>query len=131
MANDEVLVLAMLFFAALTFAPSAIKSVLLARRQSQFNCTMCGNCCRFKIINLIPSDIKRLEDAGHRDFAVTDGEVRLKRVNGRCVFNKGDTCSVHEHRPKVCREFPFFKTWGIGYAREATFCPAMDNLKDE
>ena len=53
----------------------------------------------------------------------------MKRVNGKCVFLKDDKCSAYEHRPTVCREFPFFTEYGIGYARNLRFCPALEELE--
>jgi len=119
------------FFAIVVSAPPTVKSIMLYHKRHRFRCTLCGNCCRLRIINLTKEDINRLQAAGKKDYIAVGGEPRLKRVNGKCIFLKDDRCLVHEHRPKVCREFPFFKTWGIGYAREASFCLAMENLQNE
>ena len=119
------------FFAIVFSAPPTVKSIMLYRKRGRFRCTMCGNCCRLRIINLAKEDIVRLQAAGNKDFVAAGGEPRLRRVRGKCIFLKDDRCLVHEHRPKVCREFPFFKVWGVGYAREASFCPAMERLQNE
>ncbi len=109
--------------------PDAVKAIRVYRRRHLFHCRMCGNCCRFKIVPLTESDIERLEAAGHRDFYLERGELRMKRANGKCVFLADDRCTVHKVRPNVCRDFPFFKKFGIGYAQKASFCPAMEELE--
>ena len=106
--------------------PIWARAILLYRRRAEFNCQMSGDCCRFKYLPLRESDVKRLEEAGYKDFVSYKGERSMKRVRGRCVFQKDDKCSVYEHRPQVCREYPFFKIYGIGYAQRASFCPAME-----
>ena len=72
-------------------------------------------------------DIQKLRVAGYSGFLSDDG-LNLKRVNGRCVFLEGDRCRVHELRPKVCRDFPFFHVLGLGVAQSASFCPALEEL---
>ena len=109
--------------------PTAIKRIRLYSQRDKFACTMCGTCCRFKIIHLTPSDIKRLESGGYKDFVCKKDGPRLRRQRGRCMFLTDDKCSVYGHRPQVCREFPFFKTFGIGYAQTASFCPAMEEFE--
>ncbi len=115
--------------AVLANAPSWLRQAGIYRRRSEFNCTCCGNCCRFRVIPVTEDDIRRLEAAGYRDFVSYDGEPSLKRVNGRCLFLRDDRCTVHQHRPTVCREFPFFKIMGVGYAARASFCPALEELE--
>jgi Fe-S-cluster containining protein len=110
--------------------PQAWTSIRLYLKRGRFSCMMCGTCCRFRVIPLTKEDVRRLESGGHRDFTTKKGELCLKRAMGRCVFSKDDKCSVYELRPAVCREFPFFKVYGIGYAEKASFCPAMEKLKD-
>jgi uncharacterized protein len=114
---------------SLVNVPSALKCVGLYGRRDRFKCQMCGNCCRLRIVPLTDEDIKRLQAAGHKDFTDLAGEPHLRRVQGRCVFLKDDKCSVHECRPDVCRDFPFFKFHGIGYARQVSFCPALEELR--
>lgn len=110
--------------------PEVVKRIRLYGRREKFKCQMCGNCCGFRVIPLTKEDVKRLEDGGYRDFTSHRGEPCLKRVRGKCVFYK-DRCSVYEFRPKVCREFPFFKAYGIGYAQKSSFCPALEELEND
>jgi Fe-S-cluster containining protein len=117
-------------FILLINTPFFVKRISLNRRSSQFKCMMCGNCCRFRVVPIDKEDVRRLEEAGYKDFYVKKGELMMKRVNGKCVFLKEDKCTVHKFRPRVCREFPFFKIYGIGYANKATFCPALEELEN-
>jgi len=120
-----------LAFVVIFSLPTFIKELRLYRKRDMFRCSLCGNCCRLKIISLTRDDIARLEARGFRDFAEERGERRLKRVNGRCIFLKDDRCTVHEHRPQVCRDFPFFVEYGIGYGVRATYCPGVEELENE
>lgn len=107
-----------------------IKAVKTYGRRSDFKCSMCGNCCRFLTTPVTDADIARIREGGYDDF-VRDDMKALKRVNGRCMFLKDDRCSIHEIRPQVCRDYPFFKLYGVGYCRKATFCPALERLRNE
>ena len=107
-------------------------SVRIARHRDRFECKMCGNCCRLRIISLTDEDIKRLSEHGHTDFYVKKGnEYWMKRVKGRCIFLKDDLCSIYEIRPEICRNFPFFKMYGITYCRRLSYCPALEELEKE
>ena len=110
--------------------PNAIKSVKLYKRKDSFKCVLCGNCCRFRQTPLDESDIKRLKNEGYADSIIEGKNPRLKRVKGKCIFLNEDKCQIHEIRPTVCRQFPFFKIYGIGYCQMASFCPSIDDLKN-
>jgi len=117
------------FIVALANIPSWSKSMRLYKQKSRFSCILCGNCCRFRHTPLTTADIDRLNVAGLTGFLSGSAEPSLKRVGGKCVFLENDRCSVHEHRPQVCRSFPFFTCLGVGYAQSASFCPALDELE--
>ena len=86
-------------------------------------CNFCpGYCChRLKGASLyiMAVDINRIA----RYFDMTDGEVRNKFIEGRntfktrqdgsCIFLANDRmckrCTIHEARPKQCRDFPYDK----------------------
>lgn len=112
---------------ALFQLPQLIREFFAGRRKQEFECSCCGNCCRFKKIDVSASDRKRLEDAGHNNFLDTSGKF-MKIVNGRCFFLRDDKCTAHEHRPDVCRKFPFYRLYGLWMGQRVFFCPAMDRL---
>ena len=88
-------------------------------------CTFCpGYCCyRLKgaILHITAEDINRMA----RYFQISDGEVRTRFLTGKrkntfktraddsCIFLANDCackrCSIHEARPKQCRDFPYNK----------------------
>lgn len=89
----------------------------LAIRKQLFTCTRCGHCCRLRV-NLEPEDIPRLEAIGKKDFVETiKGRPYLKQVNGYCPWmdlkDGKARCTVYEHRPKICRDFPKARKWGM------------------
>jgi len=54
------------------------------------------------------ADVARLERAGQRDFyrQDEDGYLRLRNVDGRCVFLAEGRCTVYPHRPEGCVLYP-------------------------
>lgn len=83
----------------------------------RFECTRCGDCCRWGgVVRLKPDDIAKLaahlgidvesfldvytrNDAGHT-------VLRNKPESNECVFLRGNECGVYEARPRQCREYP-------------------------
>ena len=54
-------------------------------------------------------------------------EYEMLKVNGKCVFLNGNTCTIYEKRPLVCRFHPFWlekedDTWVFGVD---TKCPGV------
>jgi len=78
----------------------------------KFRCIKCGICCAPTEMELLPDDIERIESLGYRfeDFAEVrdDGTVRLRNVDGHCVFYDpaSRSCKIYEHRPIGCRLYP-------------------------
>ncbi len=73
-------------------------------------CTLhrCTACCHDTTLGLLDEDIARLRDAGHDRFwiAGSDGTVRLKTVDRRCVFLGPEGCTVYPIRPDGCLVYP-------------------------
>ncbi len=79
-----------------------------------YDCLSCGNCCKTTSPMLFEKDIERL--ANHLKlkpgdfvqqylFLDTDGIYGMKSTP--CPFLDGENyCSIYDHRPKACREFP-------------------------
>jgi Fe-S-cluster containining protein len=86
-------------------------------------CNYCPGYCCYRLegasLYIMAVDINRIA----RHFKITDGEVRRRylagkytfktREDGSCVFLAGSRmckrCSIHEARPKQCRDFPYDK----------------------
>ncbi len=101
---------------------------VLARSKSY--CNFCPGYCCYRLpgatLYLDATDIDRLA----RHFGISNGEVRTRylenkntfktRADGSCPFLANGRmckrCTVHEARPRQCREFPYDKP-----------CPYLDN----
>lgn len=74
-------------------------------------CLSCGECCRNTEMILVEEDVRRLERLGFSAEAFSErrgGFLRLKNVDGRCVFYdaKSGKCLVYPYRPLGCRVYP-------------------------
>ena len=107
------------------------------KKNLEFRCTGCGNCCTETIVPITHEDLKRLE-AGtglsaeelvdfHKPDDFEDGGEGLhvvelnvgKRIMGlrkrtdrktkksACQFLRDNRCTVYAHRPVTCRLWPF------------------------
>ena len=85
-----------------------------------FTCRMCGHCCQGQGgIVLTAKDIRRLaqglnissEECLHTYTTLDAGkQVLTSQSDGTCVFfQSGRGCTVHAHKPDVCRAWPFFR----------------------
>lgn len=101
---------------------------ILARNKSF--CNFCPGYCCYRLpgstLSLDATDINRLA----RHFGIGDGEVRRlylenkntfkTRADGSCLLLANDRmckrCTIHQARPKQCREFPYNKP-----------CPYLEN----
>lgn len=78
------------------------------------DCLKCANCCKTTGPLLTPKDVGRL--AKHLKIKAADFETQFLRIDedGDFVFKtmpcpflgEDNYCSVYEHRPKACREYP-------------------------
>ncbi len=86
-------------------------------QKKDFKCERCGECCLKYTVKLTHEDIRKIKKAGYKDFAERDdfdkkyGEYALKRPSDRCIFLEAHDgmwkCRIYDHRPKICREYPF------------------------
>jgi Fe-S-cluster containining protein len=91
----------------------------------RFECLKCGKCCTLTV-EPDEDDIKKIELLGHKRMNfLRNGALRKK--DGVCMFleKKDGTyqCSIHEMKPKVCRQYPF-----TVMSRDKLFsCPGLKN----
>jgi Predicted Fe-S-cluster oxidoreductase len=117
-----------------------------AKIWKKIDCTTCANCCRHVSPTLSEEDVTRL--AGHLGLsnaeftasylAPTESSSELPWVmrDKPCPFLKDNLCSVYEHRPANCRDYPYlnkpdlvFRTLNmIGRTAE---CPAVFEVWEE
>lgn len=97
--------------------PRELDQLTLDVHESVFNetnCLDCGNCCRTTGPLLLPKDIERLAKylrmkpgAFMTQYLREDEDKDWVFKSMPCPFLGEDNyCSVYEHRPKACREFP-------------------------
>jgi Fe-S-cluster containining protein len=116
------------------------------RAAACIDCRACAACCRNSVIPLSDEEIAALAAAtGQTIEAFREQHVRA--VDGEpqaidatpCPFLDGNLCSVYEHRPAACRDYPYVggdvRTHAIGIMERAGLCPiifeAWEGLKDE
>jgi len=76
------------------------------------DCVACSNCCKTIIPVLTENDISRISGVlGVTVFAFKDKYLK-KKNEGRmvesvpCPFLTDKGCSIYEHRPETCQEYP-------------------------
>jgi len=101
-----------------------------------FNCTLCGNCCRYRMndvkdtnIFLSGPDVRRIakfldmdiENVINKYLTITLNEnlglyvCQLKiRTDGCCRFLKKGQCSIYEARPRTCAMYPLGREIDLG-----------------
>lgn len=86
----------------------------------------CSKCCHGTEMRLTRDDIERIKRHGFDDkeFVVNvEGYKQLRNRDGRCVFLKGDDCSIYPSRPKGCRLYPLIYDCSKGKVVLDEFCP--------
>ncbi|TNF27982.1 MAG: YkgJ family cysteine cluster protein [Bacteroidetes bacterium] len=111
---------------------------------SCIDCLQCANCCTTTGPLLTDKDITRL--AKHlrmKDAAFVDEYVRVDEDGDQvfksmpCPFLGADNyCSVYEHRPKACREYPHtdrVKQHQLLklHLKNAEICPAVERVLED
>jgi len=111
---------------------------------SKTNCLDCGNCCRTLGPLITDKDIERIAKALRKKssdvmdlyFKVDeDGDMVFKSMP--CPFLGADNyCSIYEHRPKACREYPhtdrkkFYQIYKLSI-KNAETCPIVYEVLQE
>jgi len=78
-------------------------------------CSQCGLCCRLFSANLTEEEYRsgkyrtQFEKFGLIDdfskAAACGANILKQKENGKCIYLKGNRCSIHKIRSQVCREF--------------------------
>lgn len=93
-----------------------------------FSCRKCGECCTevseaSNLVMVMPDEVNVIMDATglawdmiavpYPEFFTGKADIRytfgwcIRREGNRCIFLKGGKCSIHTHRPMICRTYPF------------------------
>jgi Fe-S-cluster containining protein len=85
----------------------------------------------FAEIRLTPEDVERMQNAGldhlivRRESGQQAAHYMRLGVDGSCAALSADkTCSIHPHRPTICRAFPFYVDLFAGLSMVAA-CPGV------
>ncbi len=94
-------------------------------RNAEFACRCCGECCSGKDneVMVSPEEIDLLckatcltpdeiaepypEWIHDQGATFTFGRVLRRGEDGNCMFLENKRCTVYEHRPHICRTYPF------------------------
>ena len=112
---------------------AVVSDYIRVKKMPGFACTLCGDCCRNRMIPLYKEDVERLESAGYMDFyepttkmefELTGALYKMKlKEDGSCIFLEGNLCSVYELRPDTCRRYPFII--GEDFILVSLSCPGI------
>lgn len=114
------------------------------------DCTQCGRCCeklkpicseedQQRLATELSIAIEQLREQ-YLEYDKSDDEPGWRIKNSPCPFLRDKECTVYEHRPDNCRQYPYlhkpdfsYRTWAM---IERTFtCPivfqVMEELKEE
>lgn len=105
----------------------------------RWRCIRCATCCkdrgshqrRIVLLEGEVEEICRHTCWQREDFAKPTGYepyvASMRKINGRCVFLDGNSCSIYEIRPLVCRFYPFWLTRedSIYMFRVTAECPGI------
>jgi Fe-S-cluster containining protein len=111
--------------------------------EEQIDCTTCANCCRVATVRLTTRDVENMSKAlrisqarflaEYTSESAEEGRI-LKRTAKGCVFLDGNLCSVYDHRPATCDDFPHVvrgngsivsRMWE--FTDRAVYCPIVYN----
>jgi Fe-S-cluster containining protein len=111
--------------------------------EEQIDCTACANCCRLATVRLLDRDVASLAKAlrippqrfvlEYCEHSDQEGLI-LKRTTQGCVFLSGNLCSIYDHRPSMCVDFPHLvrgagsipsRMWEM--IDRASYCPIVYN----
>ena len=87
----------------------------------RFKCEFCTLCCRdtesrVRRILLLNSEANRISDENSIEIEMFAEKIEgfkpyvyqmRKTEDGRCIFLKGNLCSIYPIRPLICRFYPF------------------------
>ena len=108
-----------------------------------WECIRCSRCCRDmaghqRQILLLPSEVSEIHKVTGvlRESFVESTEAapyhyKMVKGDGRCFFQDENTCAIYEHRPLICRFYPFsLRKKGSAYAFGVSDeCPGLGNGK--
>lgn len=82
----------------------------IARRGMLFRCRLCGEKCCNLNPEISHEDLKRIKEIfpNFKPYISPEGKMILIGEKGFCPFLKNGLCAIHEHKPVICRLYPFY-----------------------
>jgi Fe-S-cluster containining protein len=75
---------------------------------SDWYCRTCGKCCKIFKVPLSFIEVNLLSKKfGFYCIEAYAGSFYLKRINGKCIFQFNNLCSIHPFKPMACKLWPF------------------------
>jgi len=78
-----------------------------------YQCNCCNRCCRHKDIQVNPFELLQIAEAlglttteALNQFVQNEKPFLKQNSDGSCVFLGTQGCTIHSHRPGVCRIYP-------------------------
>ncbi len=114
------------------------------REFEKMDCLTCANCCRTTSPIFRDVDIDRI--SRHLNMRPSDFITRYLHMDDEqdwvlnsapCSFLRDDnTCSIYEHRPRACRDYPHTDRKNMSQILELTYrntlvCPAVARITEE
>jgi len=81
---------------------------------------------------LTNSDIQKIENIGYdKNYFARNkkGWIKLKNIEGRCVFHNGKICLIYENRPEGCVLYPLIFNRENNSAIVDEECPFQEKFK--
>jgi len=110
------------------------KNIPAIRVNCKTNDVLCGKCCYSTEMILTIDDILNIINLGFdiKYFSLfKDGFMRLRNINGHCVFLDVNTnkCKIYNNRPIGCRLYPLvYDPWSDNVVID-DLCPKSSSLK--
>jgi len=93
---------------------------LLYPKNIRFECQRCAKCCgdtseRERKVLMLEREVEQISDITNlkpEEFSTPASgsepyRYTMRKRDGKCIFLKGAVCQIYNHRPLVCRFFPF------------------------
>ncbi|MEM2940734.1 MAG: YkgJ family cysteine cluster protein [Thermoproteota archaeon] len=82
----------------------------IARRNELFKCKLCGwKCCSLHP-EISEEDLERIRRVSpfFKPYLSPEGKMLLMSDKGYCPFLEKGRCTIHEHKPVLCKIYPFY-----------------------
>ena len=86
----------------------------------RFECQRCAKCCgdtpeRERKVLMLEREVEQISDITKlepEEFSTPASRsepyrYKMRKQDGKCIFLKGADCQIYNHRPLLCRFFPF------------------------